>query len=449
MPQVTRQPQLVAVAVGPATMRRWLPPRADSPGATVSTSWTRPGCGQVLGSNGRRRATGCSPVGLPTWTSRSLESVSEALVRLAAGGDLGYSRRQRGNGCSRKNGPLAWLPGTPGPRRRGGSECSPTWSRLLRCWSTSATSGGDGVLLLTPSYPPLLQMLPRSWAVVCWPSRRLLPAWAGPLTWTRPQTWRRRGQGHAPGEPAQPDRAACCTGPSWKPSASWPSATTCLSSPTRSTQTSGWPARRTSRSPRCQKSSRPARLPSTRLASRTTSEACAVPWPISAMPACRTQLAQLPSHLLGRVSIAAVATTLASWSPEGDAWLERCLSRLRGNRELLGPVARQLWRRGRGRRGGLSPRGDLPLLARLPRDGLGDDPAAWLLPKASVMLSGGSQFRAGREPALPASTSPPPRDPGRDPGPHRGRPRNEGGDAGGARRPAHEQGAPYQLAARG
>jgi cystathionine beta-lyase len=83
-------------------------------------------------------------------------------------------------------------------------------------------------------------------------------------------------------------------------------------------------------------------------------------------------------HTMGRVSIAGVASTLASWSPEGDAWLERCLARLRANRELLG----QWLAASAG--GGAGVHGYLPQATYLSwldfrGAGLGDDPAEWLL----------------------------------------------------------------------
>ena len=71
-------------------------------------------------------------------------------------------------------------------------------------------------------------------------------------------------------------------------------------------------------------------------------------------------------HTLGRVSIAAFASTFASWSPEGDAWLDRCLARLRANRELLGQWLGASGRGRRRRRPRPAPRGHLPFLARLP-----------------------------------------------------------------------------------
>jgi cystathionine beta-lyase len=100
-------------------------------------------------------------------------------------------------------------------------------------------------------------------------------------------------------------------------------------------------------------------------------------------------------HMMGRVSVAAVATTLAAWSPEGDAWLERCVARLRANRELLGQ-----WLGGTGAGGVAGVRGSLPEATYLSwldfrAAGLGDDPAEWLLSEAKVMLSAGPRFGPG------------------------------------------------------
>jgi cysteine-S-conjugate beta-lyase len=100
-------------------------------------------------------------------------------------------------------------------------------------------------------------------------------------------------------------------------------------------------------------------------------------------------------HALGRVSVAAVATTLAAWSPEGDSWLERCLARLRANRELLGE-----WLDASGPGGRAGVQGVLPEATYLSwldfrGAGLGDDPAKWLLSEAKVMLSAGPEFGPG------------------------------------------------------
>ncbi len=110
-------------------------------------------------------------------------------------------------------------------------------------------------------------------------------------------------------------------------------------------------------------------------------------------PVVQHQLSQLPSHIAGRVSVAAVATTLASWGPAGDAWLERCLQRLRANRELLGR-----WLDGAGGTAGV--KGLLPEATYLSwldfrAAGLGDNPARKLVAEARVKLSDGPAFGPG------------------------------------------------------
>ena len=106
-------------------------------------------------------------------------------------------------------------------------------------------------------------------------------------------------------------------------------------------------------------------------------------------------LAALPGHLLGRVSLPSVATTLACWSAEGDRWLERCLTRLRGNRAVLAQ-----WLEGPG--GSAGVRALLPEATYLAwldfrPAGLGTDPAAALLAEAKVALSPGPAFGPGGE----------------------------------------------------
>jgi cystathionine beta-lyase len=104
-------------------------------------------------------------------------------------------------------------------------------------------------------------------------------------------------------------------------------------------------------------------------------------------------LAGLPSHLVGRPSLAAVETTLAAWAPEGDEWLARCLERLGRNRAVLSG-----WLAAPGE--GLGVKGHPPEATYLAwldfrEAGLGDDPASWLLAKARVMLSPGPPFGPG------------------------------------------------------
>ncbi len=105
------------------------------------------------------------------------------------------------------------------------------------------------------------------------------------------------------------------------------------------------------------------------------------------------QLAGLPSHLLGGAGIAAVTATLASWSDEGDAWLERCLTRLRDNRRALGD-----WLAGEGAAAGVkgyAPEATYLCWLDFRPAGLGDDPAPWLVEAAKVMLSSGPSFGPG------------------------------------------------------
>ena len=105
------------------------------------------------------------------------------------------------------------------------------------------------------------------------------------------------------------------------------------------------------------------------------------------------QLADLPSHLLGGAGVAAVAATLASWSAEGDAWLERCVARLQDNRRILGD-----WLAGEGAASGVHgypPEATYLSWLDFRPAGLGDDPAAWLLEEARVMLSSGLSFGPG------------------------------------------------------
>jgi cysteine-S-conjugate beta-lyase len=107
----------------------------------------------------------------------------------------------------------------------------------------------------------------------------------------------------------------------------------------------------------------------------------------------RAALAGLPSHLFGRPSTTAVATTLACWSPEGDRWLSACLGRLRANRELM-----SRWLSGPG--GAAGARGTPPeatYLQWLDFTGtkLAEAPARLLRQTAGVWLSEGHAFGPG------------------------------------------------------
>jgi cysteine-S-conjugate beta-lyase len=110
-------------------------------------------------------------------------------------------------------------------------------------------------------------------------------------------------------------------------------------------------------------------------------------------PEVERRLAALPSEMLGRVSVAAIACTLASWSEPADAWLERCLSRLQANRDIIGQ-----WLASAGAEAGVRgfvPDGTYLTWLDFREAGLGDDPGPWLLEGAKVMLSGGTHFGPG------------------------------------------------------
>jgi cysteine-S-conjugate beta-lyase len=110
-------------------------------------------------------------------------------------------------------------------------------------------------------------------------------------------------------------------------------------------------------------------------------------------PEVEQRLAGFPSELLGRVSVAALVSTSASWTAAGDEWLDRCLSRLRANRDFLGR-----WLAGAGAEAGVvgyPSEGTYLAWLDLRPAGLGDDPADWLLEHAKVMVGGGPHFGPG------------------------------------------------------
>jgi cysteine-S-conjugate beta-lyase len=110
-------------------------------------------------------------------------------------------------------------------------------------------------------------------------------------------------------------------------------------------------------------------------------------------PELERRLASLPAELFGRVSVAAVASSLASWSDPADAWLDRCLSRLRANRDIIAG-----WLAGEGAKAGVlgcPPEATYLAWLDFRPAGLGDDPAAWLLDHAKVMMSPGPHFGPG------------------------------------------------------
>lgn len=106
-------------------------------------------------------------------------------------------------------------------------------------------------------------------------------------------------------------------------------------------------------------------------------------------------LDRLPQHLLGHVGRAGLAATLACWSAEGDRWLERCLERLRANRDQIGR-----WLAGPGARAAV--KGHLPQATYLQwldlsQSGPGPQAVRVLADQAQLMLSPGTDFGPGGE----------------------------------------------------
>jgi len=104
------------------------------------------------------------------------------------------------------------------------------------------------------------------------------------------------------------------------------------------------------------------------------------------------QLAALPGHVLGAVGTPGAEATLAAWT-QGDEWLAETLARLEANRDHLADrLSAELPRVG-------FTVAESTYLAWLDFSayGLGDDPAKWLLREARVALSAGTDFGvAGR-----------------------------------------------------
>ncbi len=107
----------------------------------------------------------------------------------------------------------------------------------------------------------------------------------------------------------------------------------------------------------------------------------------------RRELDRAPSNLFGHVGVAAMATTMAVWTPEGDRWLQRCVARLRSNADELGSWLASA--RARGIADGYRPEATyLAWLDLRPSLGL-DDPSAWLVERARLRLSPGPDFGPG------------------------------------------------------
>jgi cystathionine beta-lyase len=104
------------------------------------------------------------------------------------------------------------------------------------------------------------------------------------------------------------------------------------------------------------------------------------------------ELAAPPSQLLGHISTLAVAACRAAWSPEGDAWLEDCLARLRANHSLL---AGWLAAEGAARVKCYPPEGTYLAWLDFRGAGLGDSPGPWLRREAKVLMNDGPDFGPG------------------------------------------------------
>ena len=305
---------------------------------------------------------------LPSWVADmdfpAPGPVVEALVRLAEGGDLGYPAGSEvalleEKWAARMATRYRWnpLPGSYGSCR--------TRSRRFRVLIELASSPGDGVLLLTPSYPSFVRDAGRNGPP---PRPRASRARRGQFGLRLGRCCRRgpRGEGPPAREPPQPDGADA--GPGRAVSA-------------RRTGRAQRPARYLRRDTRrpCAVRARPHPVRfavggprSSRTVTRVLGQQGLQPrrHVLCGSPRRRSRNgapAHDVQHTMGRVSIAAVATTLAAWSPEGDAWLERCRSPAPGEPGAARAMARR-HRRGRRCRGaGQSPRGHLPVLAGLPR----------------------------------------------------------------------------------
>jgi cystathionine beta-lyase len=335
-----------------------------------------------------------TPGVLPCWVADmdfpAPGPVREALVRLAAGADLGYPGRET----------LALLEERFRSRMAGRFGWSP-WPGRLRALSDmvqatavcidAASSPGDGVLLYTPAYPPFLSVLEamgrkllsvpaldsgREWSFDMG-AAEAAAAGARVLLLVNPHnpTGRMltRGELEMAGELAERYDLSV------------------ISDEIHADLALAGAAHIPFASLGDELAARTVTLYSASKSYNLGGMCCAVAHVGDNRVAER--LAKSPSQLFGHVGIAALATTLASWSPEGDAWLARCIARLRANRQLLAE-----WLDGPGAAAGVQgypPEGTYLSWLDFRGAGLGEDPAAWLAANARVILNDGRTFGPG------------------------------------------------------
>lgn len=316
--------------------------------------------------------------------------VREALVDLATGGDLGYASGNvptllEEKWRARMEARYGWAP------ERGRFRLFCDVVQAVQVMVDMATSPGDGILLLTPSYPPL-------WRAIEDSGRRLLavPALETATGWAFDLD---AATGQAPGakmlllaNPHNPTGRVL----------SWPELARLaelvdryrllvVSDEVHADLVLNDRAHVPFASLSEEMAGRTVTLYSASKSYNLGGMRCAVAH--IGPREVEERLAALPSEFLGRVSVAATTSTLACWTGPADAWLERCLSRLRANRDILGQ-----WLSGPGAECGV--RGFLPEGTYLSwfdfrPAGLGDEPGDWLLEHAQVKLSDGPHFGPG------------------------------------------------------
>jgi cystathionine beta-lyase len=332
---------------------------------------------------------------LPCWIADmdfpSPHPVRQALAQLAAGGDLGYRPWDQAEvleqrWANRMWARYGWLPRTG--QLRPFTELVQAVEAIVHF----ATSPGDGVVLLTPSYPPFVEAIEQA-------GRRLLavPALAGPQGWAFDLDAAARAAAQA--------RALVLVNPH-NPTGRMLSRSELMvlgqlaehydllvvSDEVHADLALAGGRRHV-----------PFASLSEELARRTvTLYSASKSYNLGGMgcaiahighPAVARALDVLPTHLLGGVGAAAVTATLAAWSPEGDAWLERCLVRLRHNRQALAA-----WLCTAGAASGVAgfvPDATYLAWLDLRATALDEDPAAWLLRQARVKLNSGPTFGPG------------------------------------------------------